>query len=86
MPARLLVASLLAWVVVACTSETNDDMLVEDMSMPSGTCSNGVKDPDEAGIDCGGVCSACECLRGTDCRREPKNESERQADPHSRDS
>lgn len=42
----------LALMIASCGKEEN-----------KGTCSDGIKNQDETGIDCGGVCGAC--LEGT---------------------
>ena len=33
----------------------------------SGTCSDGIKNQDEDGVDCGGVCRMCRCDEGVYC-------------------
>jgi formylglycine-generating enzyme required for sulfatase activity len=54
-----LAATVFAVIAVACSSDApkaNPD-----------TCSNGVRDPNEAGLDCGGACSA-KCAESQTCK------------------
>ena len=64
-------ALLLVGLAVPVACSTGDD---SDNTTPGGPgCANGVKDGDEVGVDCGGVCQKCAgdgCIVDGDCKSE----------------
>jgi hypothetical protein len=51
------------WLPTCCTSQqppnSSGTILSQCGTCPSGTCFNGVKEPDESDVDCGGPCAPC---------------------------
>jgi hypothetical protein len=50
---------------------STSDPWLPDVGTPVDTCTNGVQDPDETDVDCGGACGPCPmcsaCIEDTDC-------------------
>jgi hypothetical protein len=57
--------------VPGCTDSTDFGSVSDTCKLTCGTCigscSDGIHQPRELGIDCGGVCPDCECDANTNC-------------------
>lgn len=47
----------------SCKKENSDNSSIT--TPPAETCSDGIKNQSETGVDCGGPCAACVCTAGT---------------------
>ena len=58
----ILMVILLAMVISGCKKEDDDPVTPQantNTNTTTETCSDGIQNQDETGVDCGGVCSAC---------------------------
>ncbi len=63
---KLLFTALMISALSACTTDTdtNENIVVDPVAVA--TCSDGIQNGDETGVDCGGSCSSCDIeLEGT---------------------
>ncbi|MBK7389722.1 MAG: hypothetical protein IPI23_11835 [Bacteroidetes bacterium] len=60
----LLIASTLSLFVISCG---DDDDEPSPTPTPTATCSDGIQNQGETGIDCGGPCAACPTATLSNC-------------------